>query len=387
MIERTPSWISKLIFFMMLSSSFVLIEPSPYDFLMLLVVGSSLIFGFMHFEREVFTPLIVLLLLLIFQLISVLFAKDIYISISYLVITIYLMISWLAMVGISQRLKTSFLSIILNGYLVSAVLSALIGISAYFGLLPESNILLMYGRAKAFFKDPNVFGPFLVLPSLFALILYEKEQTFRIKKVIFALLFIILLTGVFISFSRAAWGNWILSFSIYFVLTKQEILIKRITTIISLGLISIPIMMWLANSAFVEELFKSRLSFQGYDDSRFAIQKEAFITGLKNPMGIGPGQSELTFQIAPHSLYARLITENGIISLLLFLFFIFISIHQSYKSYKLSIDQSSLYFSVICASLIGLSFNSFFIDTLHWRHFWLLLVLAWCVPRQRGEYG
>lgn len=387
MIERTPSWISNLIFFMMLSSSFVLIEPSPYDFFMLLVVGSSLIFGFMHFEREVFIPLIVLLLLLIFQIISVLFAKEIYISISYLVITIYLMISWVAMVGIGQRFKTSFLSIIINGYLVSAVLSALIGISAYFGLLPESNMLLMYGRAKAFFKDPNVFGPFLVLPSLFALILYEKERSFRLKKVIFALLFIILLTGVFVSFSRAAWGNWILSFSIYFVLTKQEILIKRITTIISLGLISIPIMMWLANSAFVEELFKSRLSFQGYDDSRFAIQKEAIITGLKNPMGIGPGQSELTFQIAPHSLYARLITENGIISLLLFLFFLFISIHQSYKSYKLSIDQYSLYFSVICASLIGLSFNSFFIDTLHWRHFWLLLVLAWCVPRQRGEYG
>ncbi len=38
--------------------------------------------------------------------------------------------------------------------------------------------------------------------------------------------------------------------------------------------------------------------------------------------------------------------------------------------------SGNLYF-VIFASLIGLAFNSFFVDTLHWRHFWLLLALAW----------
>ena len=150
---------------------------------------------------------------------------------------------------------------------------------------------------------------------------------------------------------------------------------------------SIPLLFWLAQSPFVVELFQSRLSMQGYDESRFERQKEAFLTGLTNPFGIGPGQSESTFQIAPHSLYARIITENGILSILLFIFFLLLSIHRAYQSYKQSIGESAIYFLLICASLIGLTFNSIFVDTLHWRHFWLLLALAWCAPLKRGDDG
>ncbi len=135
------------------------------------------------------------------------------------------------------------------------------------------------------------------------------------------------------------------------------------------------------------ELFQSRLSFQGYDESRFSTQKEAFIVGLKNPLGIGPGQSEYIFQIAPHSLYARIITENGILSLVLFIFFLSISIRKAFQSYKQSYDEISVYFLIICASLIGLTFNSVFIDTLHWRHFWLILALSWCAPLKRRDDG
>ena len=43
MIDRAPKWFLYLLFFMMLTSSFVLIEPSPYDFLMVMVIGGSLL--------------------------------------------------------------------------------------------------------------------------------------------------------------------------------------------------------------------------------------------------------------------------------------------------------------------------------------------------------
>lgn len=376
-----------LVFFMMLSSSFVLIEPSPYDFLMLLIVGSGLFLSLVSFPRTVFIPLIVMLIFLVFQLISLLLAKDMMVSIAYLAITIYLMISWMALVGLGNKLKVSLLRITMKGYFVSAVISAVIGVLAYFQFFPNSEMLLMFGRAKAFFKDPNVFGPFLIMPSLYALSLFEKQQSSVVKKAIYALSFLLLLTAIFVCFSRAAWGNWVISFFIYFLLTKQEVVMRRIKTFISLGVLCIPVLVWLAQSSFVKNLFQSRLSLQGYDDSRFATQKEAFLTGLRNPFGIGPGQSESTFQIAPHSLYARIITENGILSLLLFLLLLFISIHRAYQTFKQSIGDSAVYFSVICASLMGLSFNSFFIDTLHWRHFWLLLALAWCAPQYRGDDG
>jgi len=386
MTDESPKWIYNLIFFMMLSSSFVLIEPSPYDFFMLLIVCCGLFFSLIKFPNEVFIPLLFILLFLIFQFISLLFAKETNMSFTYLAITCYLMISWFVIVGIGPKLKISLLQVVMKGYLISAVISAAIGILAYFNLLPFSDFLVMYGRAKAFFKDPNVFGPFLIMPALYVFSLFEKEQAAKYK-ILYALSFLLLLTAIFVSFSRAAWGNWALSFIIYFLLTKRELLQKRLKTIISLSVLSIPVLVWLTQSPFVVELFQARLSMQGYDESRFATQKEALVIGLKNPFGIGPGQSEYFFQMAPHSLYARIIIENGIWSVVLFIFFILLSINKSYHSYKQSIDESAVYFLIICASLIGLTFNSFFIDTLHWRHFWLLLSLAWCAPQIRGDDG
>lgn len=384
--EQPPKWIYNLLFLMMLSSSFVLIEPSAYDFLMLLIVCCGLFFSLMRFPNHVFIPIIILLFFLIFQFISLLFAKETNISLNYLAITSYLIISWFVLVGMGQRLEISFLHVVMNGYLISAVISAVIGILAYFHLIPLNDFFVMYGRAKAFFKDPNVFGPFLIMPALYAFSLIEREELTKFKK-LYVFVFLLLLTAIFVSFSRAAWGNWTLSLIFYFLLTKRELFRKRLKTIIGLSILSTPVLAWLTQSPYVVELFRARLSMQGYDESRFATQKEALTTGLKNPFGIGPGQSEYFFQMAPHSLYARIIIENGIWSVVLFISFIFFSIQKAYQSYKQSIDESAVYFLIICTSLIGLTFNSLFIDTLHWRHFWLLLALAWCAPQKRGDDG
>jgi hypothetical protein len=136
MIEHAPKWFSYLLFFMMLTSSFVLIEPSPYDFLMLLVIGGSLLLHLTSFTRDVFIPLIVMLLFLVFQLTSLLAARELQVGVAYLAITIYLMFSWFSIVGIGQKLKSSLLKVIMHGYLITAVLSAVIGVLAYFRLLP-----------------------------------------------------------------------------------------------------------------------------------------------------------------------------------------------------------------------------------------------------------
>lgn len=387
MAERVPKWISVLFIYMMLSSSFLLVEPSPYDCFMLLLIGSGLVLQLFHFPQSVFFSLIVILTMMILQFISVLFTKELYASLFYLAITLYLMVSWIVLVGIGQKFKMPLMQIIMNGYLISAVISAWIGILAYFHLLPNSESLLMYGRAKAFFKDPNVFGPFLIMPSLYVLSLLEKKQLSTIKKIIMALTFFILVMAIFISFSRAAWGNWVLSLAIYFVLTKRQVIKSKLKMLIGLSIVCIPLIIFLGQSPFVRDLLDQRLNMQGYDESRFDTQKKALVTGLHHPFGIGPGQSEFTFQMAPHSLYARILTENGILSVLLFIFFLFISIHKAYQSYGHSSDDSSAYFLVICACLVGLLFNSFFIDTLHWRHLWLLLALAWFgyTPLIKGE--
>jgi hypothetical protein len=306
----------------------------------------------------------------------------------FIAITFYLAVTWIALVGLVPHLKIQEVELILKGYLVAAMISAAIGITAYFQLIPNSDLFLMYGRAKALFKDPNVFGPFLVLPALFALSMTEKEKIKKVHKYFYYFLFLILFAGVIVSFSRAAWGNLGLSLGIYLLFIKKELRQNRVKTFWFLLIIGLPTLIILIQSPMVEELFKARLSLQDYDNDRFSVQREAIYSGLLHPFGNGSGQAEILFQYSTHSLYARLITENGLIGLLSFVTFCFLSVLRSFISYTTSKQNGgSEFFLVIFASLIGLAFNSFFVDTLHWRHFWLLLALAWCAPLKRGDDG
>ena len=63
------------------------------------------------------------------------------------------------------------------------------------------------GRALGVFKDPNVFGPFLIWPALFVI---ERMLTRRIGCSISRAVGI-LLFGLLLSFSRGAWFHFAVS--------------------------------------------------------------------------------------------------------------------------------------------------------------------------------
>ena len=134
---------------------------------------------------------------------------------------------------------------------------------------------------------------------------------------------------------------------------------------------------------FVNELFAGRMGLQGYDQHRFANQMDALVFGLNHPLGIGPGQSEQHLDFSTHSLYARLFIETGAVGTLAFLAFVAMSLERAYWcSKRVKGDLKGVYVLIFVA-LTGLIFNSFFVDTLHWRHFWLLLALAWIPPYEK----
>lgn len=377
MTERSNSWLSYFLFFTLAVSSFVVIEPSPYDLLIILLLGIGFAFSNYSFSKEMVIPIIILSIFLISNLLSLFFVKATGPSIFFTAITFYLALTWIGIVGLSERITQSRMQFILHGYLLAACLSAIIGILAYFNLIPFSDLFLMYGRAKALFKDPNVFGPFLVMPALFALSMTERKDMPLKKKIFYYLTFLVLVAAVIISFSRAAWANLFISLFIYLFLFKVNLFKKRIHTVLFIGIIGIPVVLFIIQTPLIEELLVSRLSYQNYDNERFGTQLAAFESGISNPLGMGSGQSEIFFQYSPHSLYARVFTENGVIGILSFILFIIISTYKSFSSYWNSKREDGVFYIVIFASLIGLSFNSFFVDTLHWRHFWLLLALAW----------
>ncbi|KAA0944218.1 O-antigen ligase family protein [Sporosarcina sp. ANT_H38] len=377
MTANARKWLTYYLCLTLGVSSFVSFEPALYDLLFISIVAVGFLFSFIAFTKETVFPLLIVIVFLLSNLLSLFFLNEFKISIFFTGITMYLILTWIGLVGMGFYLNGAHLELMMKGYLFSAFLAASIGILAYFQLLPSSDTYLTYGRATAFFKDPNVFGPYLIMPALLAISMTEMKEMIVWRKMVYYLLFLILVLGVIVSFSRAAWGSFGISFGLYLLIVKKELFRRRIKTIVVLAMVGIPIIAYFIQSPMVEDILLSRFSLQKYDIERFDTQQEALLSGLHNPFGIGAGQSENAFQIAPHSLYARIFAENGIAGLISIVTFLIVSIYKSYQNYKTAMNTSGIFHLVVLTSLIGLVFNSFFVDTLHWRHLWLILALAW----------
>src|SRR6201995_3790423 len=97
------------------------------------------------------------------------------------------------------------LEMLRRGLMFGAMIAATAGIAGYFNLVPGGHDLLtLYERARGTFKDPNVFGAFLVLPALFVL---QSVVSDRLGKSFrSAIAFGIMSLAILLAFSRAAWG-------------------------------------------------------------------------------------------------------------------------------------------------------------------------------------
>src|SRR3954451_13782028 len=79
------------------------------------------------------------------------------------------------------------------------------GTARFFNLVAgRHDLFTLYERARGTFKDPNVFGAFLVLPALFLLQSVVSERFG--KSLRSAVAFGILSLAILLAFSRAAWG-------------------------------------------------------------------------------------------------------------------------------------------------------------------------------------
>lgn len=371
-----PSLYFKMIWFLMPLCAVVFIEPSPYDFVILLAFVIGVYCSYLIFPSYMGLPLLLIGIFLLSNLIPMLFVNDGQLtSIKYFLITFYLFVSWLFFVGLHNRFKEKILKVIFSGYVAAALFSTLIGVLAYLNIIPTFDILTKYGRVTAFFKDPNVFGPFVVPAVVIAL---HNMVTKRRQMMLFWIpVFIFLAVGVLLSFSRAAWANCFIACTAYLLFPYSVHLKKRLIALLSILIIAAPIMGYVIASPSINSMFVDRFGMKKYDDDRFGTQQKALSQVLESPLGIGPGQSELVYSYATHSLYVRVITEYGIIGFIAFMLFLMITIYRAFYNACLRKSPYHAYFIVFFSCLIGILFNSFFVDTLHWRHFWLLLALPW----------
>lgn len=368
------------------SGATVIAEPSPYEVGFILVLGVAMFGGF-GVHRSTVGLLVLLVSFIPFALIAAFQVKynPLDDSLIYQAVTIFLMVTAYFVANYIADAPQRRMKRIVQAYIAAAVLSALLGTLGYLHLMPGSDFLTLYGRAKALFKDPNVYGPFMVLPAVY---LVQRVLLARGARVVLAaILFGVLFVGVFVSFSRAAWGHLAASsVACFFLVFFLEAQLQDRVRMILVGMVgSVVLIVSLAGLLAIPEvsrLFETRTSAQSYDEGetgRFGRQSYAFELALTHPLGMGPLEFRNTrVKEEPHNAYVNVVLSygwgGGVVLVLLIATTIWRGVRfviRPSPNRLLLIPLISTY-SVLCV-------EAAIIDLDHWRHFYLLAGLIWGV--------
>ena len=372
-----------IIWLILAVSSVVLIEPAPYDVLGLALLPLLFVFG-LRIPPGFSVGFFCIVTYVVGNGISGFFATSFAEAFSYLLITAYLSLTFLIFACVSYHRPMQSLKVIMSGYLVAALATAVFGIITYFGMIPHSEQYLRFGsRAQGLFKDANVFGPFLVAPILY-LIARTIDAKFR-TAILYLAVVLVLAFGLFLSFSRGAWGSLALSFMIFLGLSllatrspqEKSRLMLYGTAVLVLAVIGIAIALSMHK---ISALFQVRAElFQDYDtgaQGRFAMQRQALALASRLPFGLGVGQWEHTFPEDPHNVYLKLIATGGWITGFAYYTLVIASVWRGFKFCFRSWEGQLVYIALY-AAFVATVLEGAIIDTDHWRHFYLLMGLVW----------
>jgi O-antigen ligase len=354
----------------------VRIEPAPADLILFVVIAVALVTGRFDLRR---VPLIVTVLLGVFLALNMLASVeliDVGRGAMFFAITLYLVLFSLWLTSYVRSAYTA--RVVLRAYVAAAVVSAAVAVLALFVAFPGHSIFVSGPRAQGLFKDPNVLGPFLVPAALLLLEETVAPRLLRARLATKVALISILTVGIVFSFSRAAWLNFVVgAFVMFCVLALRRgggrRAVSFMVAAVSATAVLFAALAVTSSFAFLSE----RARFQAYDVQRFGAQLSGIELAAKYPLGIGPGQFEQVSPISAHSTYVRALSEEGVLGLLVFLALLLLTLGFASRNAVLGRDTYGIGSAALLAAWCGVLANSVFIDTLHWRHFWLLAALIW----------
>jgi hypothetical protein len=276
------------------------------------------------------------------------------------------------------------LEVLMKGIVIAGAIAAVAGVIGYFRVIGALNdVLLLYDRARSTFKDPNVFGAFMVLPALISLQYVISSRFWPATR--HMVLFGLFSAAVLLSFSRAAWGQ--LAFAapmvlyLTFVTSRSANQRMRIVlmTIAGLGAVALFLAGLLSLEA-VSNLLKERLSLnQSYDvgeTGRFARHLLGAVLALDVPLGIGPMQFSKIFPEDPHNSYLNAFMSGGWLSGVCYPTLVLVSLFYGMRAVFTPTPWQRATI-VICTAYFATMAESAIIDSDHWRHAFLILGLLW----------
>jgi UDP-N-acetylmuramyl pentapeptide phosphotransferase/UDP-N-acetylglucosamine-1-phosphate transferase/O-antigen ligase len=369
-----------------LSTCLTMYEPAPFELIALPLIMASWVRHVLSGARP-YTPssAALVLLLALFSLMQVLpvlgAARSVLDAAKYAAITALLIMIGIHLGRLFGTGDVRFRAFV-YGYCVVALLSAGLAVGSLkfveTQVLPEW--MFYAGRPKAFFKDPNVLGPYLV-PAVLAFLYKVTHERAIVGRLFWLGCALLCALGVVATASRGAWVNMAIAVAVYALMgrTKTTILVLVAATA-ALAILLMGAAGALSTTApELLELFTGRTQLQPYDMDRFLKAREAWALGWRYPLGVGPG--DITYYmglegVAPHNTYARIWAENGPVALVLFLLIVAVACVCAFGAWFRSSEGAAGAVAIALALLVGVLVNAAVVDALHWRHFWVIVGLC-----------
>ncbi|MDI3471659.1 MAG: hypothetical protein OJF62_003722 [Pseudolabrys sp.] len=373
-------WVRMVLFVTMLLSGIAKIEPSPHDFMVLVMILVAFVAG-IRFDRFAI-PLFVLLLIwvsgVLMALPNVLGNKE---AFTYAATSIYLSLAAVLFACLFAQDTMERMAVVRTAYIAAAVVCALAGTAGYFHLGGSHVWFTLYDRADGFFKDPNVFGPFLIWPALI-LVSRMLLKRFRLRDLI---PLGIIMIGLLLSLSRGAWMHFLASavimWLLLFLTAREDRTRVRMIGMTALGaFLVVALFVALMSVSSFRTLFLERANaLNGYDigeNGRFEMQALALQELLNYPFGMGPFEFALEHGLQQHNVYLQSFLVYGWAGGLSYIFLVLLTLLVGLRN-ALIATPWQIYAVIAFAVFAGEAGEGMVIDSDHWRHFFLILGMVW----------
>jgi len=367
------------------TSGIVFSEPAPVDALTMGLVVLLPVIGLVRISEMMVFYLALWLVSAAGGLVASGFAVDTQHATVFTVISLYLYLASFVFGAFVAKRPEAHTRLILNAWTVAAGVAAVSGLAGYFSLFPGAyDLFTKFGRAAGTFKDPNVFGPFMVVPVLYLLHLVLTRPLTRVLGPM--ALAGVLVLATLLSFSRGAWIVLALSVMIYgylaFATAPSALQRERIVALMSLGLALFGGLIAVAiQFEPVADLLKQRASLsQQYDvgpEGRFAGQQKALGLVAENPLGIGAATfTRVHHREDVHNVYLSVMLNSGWLGGGIYWMLVVITIGLGFRHLTRASPMRPM-FIILYAAFAAIALEGMIIDTDHWRHFYLLMGMIW----------
>lgn len=360
---------------------FVVREPAPYELFMVGLIAVWALFG-LRLSRHAAILLALLAAYNIGGALSMATMGDLHDTPLYLAVTLFLSLTSVFFAAILVADHSRY-GLIFRAWTAAALIAALLGIAGYLDAFPGAGAFSRYGRASGTFADPNVFGPFLALPGIYML---YRLLTAPVRLMpLYAGLLVVIAGGVFLSFSRGAWGLYVVASMLLvgalFLQSRSGLFRLRVALMsalaLALALGGILVALQMPGTAeFLAERARLVQHYDGGEDGRFARFVVGFRMAMEHPLGIGPLNFGRMLGEDTHNIWLKALMDYGWLG---FASFVVLVAWTVAGGFRILFRDRPWQPYLLCAYVVFLGHLALgtVIDMDHWRHFYVLVGLVW----------